>query len=97
MSDGTHKTYYDTGEKQYESHYKDGELQGLTTEYEKNGTVKAKYQFEHDVLISKQEKEPKRDMGRMTFLVRPWFWLGLLALGGGFWFFFTKVILKKYS
>ncbi len=94
MSDGKHTTYYDTGEKQFDSQYKDGKLNGLTTEYRKDGTVKDRFYFKDDVLMSKQGKEPSRDMGVITFLFRPWFWLIVIGLGAGCWFLFTRVFLK---
>ena len=93
-SDGSHKAYYDTGEKQYDSKYKDGKLEGLTTEYEKDGTVKDKFYFKKDVLVSKQGKETVRDMGPIAFLVHPWFWIIVFGVGTGIWFFFSRVLMK---
>src|SRR6185295_14815386 len=71
-SDGVHDTYYKSGEKQYESTYKDGQLEGITTEYEKDGTVKDKFKFKNGDLVSKQGVEPTRDMGRLSFLTKWW-------------------------
>lgn len=93
-SDGGHKAYYDTGQKQYDSNYKNGKLDGLTTEYEKDGTVKDRFYFKKDVLISKQGKETVRDMGPIEFLFHPWFWIIVFGLGIGGWFFFSRVLMK---
>ena len=94
MSDGKHKTYYDTGEKQYDSKYKDGKLEGLTTEYKKDGTVKDKFYFKDDILISKRANDPARDMGAIAFLFRPWFWIIVAVLGTGGWFLFSRVLMR---
>ena len=93
-SDGTHKTYCESGEKQYESNYKDGNLDGLTIEYEKDGTVKDRFYFKDDVLFKKQEKETVRDMGSIGFLLRPLFWIIVFGVGIGCWFLFSRVMMK---
>ena len=95
MTDGMHTTNYPSGEKQYESNYKNGKLDGLTTEFEQDGSVKGKYQFQKDMLISRDDTAPKRDMGPIAFLFRPLFWVIVLAVGTGLWFIFSKVILKN--
>ena len=95
-SDGIHKTYYDSGEVKFESMYEDGKLNGMTKEYAKDGTLRAKYVFRDGQVISKQDMNtPQRDLGGMSF-VRSWgFWAGmagLLVVGG---FLFSKLVFKN--
>jgi hypothetical protein len=52
---GKHVVYYDNGQKKYESHYKNGKLDGLRTQWDKNGKKVREIQYKDGVEVSRKE------------------------------------------
>ena len=93
---GIHKTYYDSGELKYEATYKNGILEGITKEYNRDGSLKGKYMFKDGELFSKVGgEETKRDFGIFGIFVGFKFWIVVLVIGAGLWFLFAKFVFRN--
>jgi hypothetical protein len=94
QKEGIHKTYYKTGELQFESKYRNGKLQGKTREFAKDGTLIAEYLYENDELVGQIEVPKRRDYGPFTIFMTWQFWLILILFLAGLWFIFAKIFFK---
>ena len=91
------KSYYDTGQLQYEMNYKGGKMDGETKEYDKSGKLIRVYNYKDDELISATEMRKKSNvnLGPLSFLKSWIFWLVLVVVVGGLWLLFVKVVFRN--
>ena len=53
--DGPHVEYYENGQKQYERHFKNGKLDGLSTGWHENGQKELEILYKNGEEVSRKE------------------------------------------
>ena len=93
--DGIHKTYFADGQLRTEENFKDGKRNGISKIYNKKGQLIIVVQFKDNEFVSVRAVDPKRDLGKIGFLSRMEFWIGVFAGVSLLWFLWIKSAFKK--
>ena len=90
-------TYYDSGALLSKTPYVNGKKHGVKKIYNADGKVIEEQHYNNDKLEKRIIIDHKKflELGSLNFLKSWGFWLIIITLLGGVWFFLSKVLLAK--
>jgi len=94
---GAQYRYYDTGEVHIKMNFKNGELDGFYTEYDRRGEVIEQRLYDDGALVGNKNKDLEfykeiiENLGPFRFIATFWFWLIVVAVGVIIWRVFVKI------